>query len=328
MKPLIVILALLAAGGAQGATTCEPGMPRYRATAVTPPVGKPYLTPGGAIRMVGYNDMRGMIGAWNAAYSALHPGFRFEADLPSTRSAPPALTSGTSALGPMGAPFTREDLAAYRTATGGAPVVVSVAHDSLNPAALSGPLAILVARTNPLRSISLAQIQRVFASARPPRWRALGVRGALADRPIQIEGLKPGTALALFFEARALSGQPLSPALEGYGHSTDVVARLKDDPEAIGFAAANAADAGVRLLPIRESKRAPAVAPTRKSLRAGRYPLDRRLLIYASSPVEPWAADYLSFVLSCEGQRIVAQDPLGYIPLSAAEVRAQRRNLP
>ena len=71
----------------------------------------------------------------------------------------------------------------------------------------------------------------------------------------------------------------------------------------------------------------PLVAPTVDNLIAGRYPLDRPLLIYARPPLLPFAREFLRLVLSREGQQAVLDTPQGYIPLSAAEVARELANL-
>jgi phosphate transport system substrate-binding protein len=68
---------------------------------------------------------------------------------------------------------------------------------------------------------------------------------------------------------------------------------------------------------------APPVALTGENLIAGRYPLDRHLLIYVRRPVEPWVREFLRFTLSRDGQTLIAQGALGYLPLSAGEAAAE-----
>lgn len=322
----VALLICLCVGGASGAMAgvCSA---RDQAARIEPPAAASYLTEDGAIRIIGYNDMTTMVTRWNAAFAARHPGFRFSVDLPSTRSAPPALTAGRSALAPMGAPFTVEDLAAYKAARGQAPLMIEVAHASLSSKALSGPLAVMVARSSPLRSISVDQIRELYTRPDPPRLAELGGKGKYSDRLVHRVGLKPGTALALFLQSQMLDGADLPKDMVGFAHSADVVQRLKPDPLAIGFAAANTADASVRVLPIRTGPGGRGVGPSRATLRSGAYPLDRKLMIYVATPVEPWVAAYLNLVLSCEGQRIVRSAPLGYIGLSPSEVQRQRETI-
>lgn len=324
MRAALTALALAMAAPAQ-ARTCPQHTP---SAPVRPAPDASYLAPDGAVRITGYNDMRGLIEAWDAAFAAAHPGVRFAPDLPSTRSAPPALIAGRSAFAPMGAEMTTADLAAYRRAVGSAPLVIRVAHDSLDPKALSGPLGVVVARDNPLASLSLPQVARLFAAEGGVRtWGDLGLKGAWAARPIHLLGIKPDAALALFLQARAFPGRPYSEALQGFGHSTDVVAAVAKDPDAIGFAAVNVASPEVKVLPLAAAPGRPPVAPSREALRAGLYPLDRQLLIYARRPLDPLVRAYLDLVLSCQGQAMVAADPLGYIPLNPAQARAERAKL-
>lgn len=327
MRAAGAALALVLAAG-PAAAACPPGLPHASRAPVAPPTGASYLTADGAVRIVGYNDMAGMVARWDAAFSVLHPRVRFAPDLKSTRSAPPALIAGTSALAPMGAEFTPQDLSAYRAKFGSAPLMIRVAHDPLDPKALSGPLGILVARDNPLSALSLAQIARIFAAGPTPQtWGELGLKGRWRDRPVHLLGLRPETALARFLQARAFPGRPYAAELQGFGHSTDLARAVAHDPLAIGFAGLDVPMTGVRAVALAAVADGRAIAPTRRTLQQGLYPLDRQLLIYARTPLDPLVRAYLEFALSCEGQAAVAADPLGYLTLTPAQARAERAKL-
>jgi len=321
-------LLALAVGAAPPSPARCPADLRAPATLPAPAADASYLTPDGAVRIVGYNDMRGMIARWDALYAARRPGVRFAPDLPATRAAPPALLSGVSALAPMGAAIEPGDLARFRDRWGAEPLAVKVAHDSLDPRALSGPLGIVVARDNALASLTLRQIGALFAAGAPVRtWGDLGMKGAWAHRPVHRLGLRQETPLAQELQAKAFPGRGQASDLAVFGHSTEVVAAVAHDPLAIGFASLNAAAPAVRIVPIVPAMGRQGVAPTRSTLRSGAYPLDRTLLIYARRPLDPLVRAYLEIVLSCEGQAAVAQDPLGYVPLTNAELRAGRAAL-
>jgi phosphate transport system substrate-binding protein len=70
---------------------------------------------------------------------------------------------------------------------------------------------------------------------------------------------------------------------------------------------------------------------TNADIRAGRYPLERYLLIYIRrtphEPVDPFVAEYLRLVLSRDGQQCIASAPPGYLPLNAAEAAREQRKL-
>ena len=273
-----------------------------------------YLTRGGAIAIVGYNDMQEMLAALCASFSAAHFGFEFALDLKGTRTAPPALASGKSALAPVGAEFSARELAAYRAATGGEPLMIRVAHASLNPRALSGPLAIFVHRSSPLASLTMAEVADIFA-------------GADQSRALKPCGLGPETALGLFFQQRVLGPRALAVDFAPFPQSADVIKRVGDDPHAIGFAAAMRTTPEVKMLALAERAGDPPVVLTAENLTASRYPLDRHLLICARQPLEPWVRECLRFVLSRDGQEIVARGTLGYLPLNAHEIADERAKL-
>ena len=319
-----VLLMLFAAG--LHAASVDPALPHYEARAFENPSDAAYVRADGAIAIVGYNDMHDLLEAIVARFTAAHPGARVVLDLPGTRFAPAALAAGTSALAPMGAELSPAQLALYRKATGSDPLEFRVAHASLDPRALSGPLAIFVHRDNPVTALSLEQVARAF-SGEAVRWADLGAAGEWADRPVHAYGLERETALALFLQQSVLERRSFGPAMVGFPQSIDVVRRVGEDPLSIGFAAAMRTTPSVRIVALAARGSDTPVAPTAESIVAGRYPLDRFLLIYAQRPLNPFAREFLRLVLSREGQEAVAASPQGYLPLSAKDAAVERAKL-
>lgn len=293
-------------GALAQAVPLDPGLEPYRARAVAFPQAVRYVTPAGAIAVVGYNDMKEMLAALGARFEELHPGFRFAWDLPGTKAAPAALAAGTSAFAPMGAPMTLPQLADYEKITHAPPRVFRLAHASLHPRALSGPLAIFVHRDNPLASLTLAEAAAIFS-------------GVDAVRKLRPCGVEADAALGLFFRERVLGGRAFAADFSGYAQSADVVKRVGEDPRAIGYAAAMRATPAVRILALAERAGDTPVALTEDNLVDGHYPLDRHLLICTRAPLEPWVREFLRFALSLDGQGLVAAGTLGYLPLNSRE---------
>ncbi|HEX7914181.1 PstS family phosphate ABC transporter substrate-binding protein [Rudaea sp.] len=329
-RPLYCGIAFALSLAAAAEAVCsdvDPALPRYAPAKVEIARTEPWLTNDGAIRIVGYNDMRDMFDAFVARYVAAHPGSTFRLELTGTRAAPPALAANTSALAPMGAEFTPDQLAEYRQASQATdPVEFRVAHASLDPRALSGPLAVFVHADNPLRSLTLAQLAQVF-SGKATHWRDLGVQGDWANRPIHLYTMEPDTPLALSFYGRVLGTTSPAKPFAQFHQSRDTIDRIGTDPLGIGFAAAMRVTDKVRLLALAAKPGATPVLPTEADIRAGRYPLDRWLLIYARLPLSAFAREFLILVLSREGQQAIADTPQHYLPLSAEEAAHERAKL-
>jgi phosphate transport system substrate-binding protein len=161
-RPLLALAAPLFWAGSAPANICAPDLPRYRPQLLAFPANAPYTTADGRIRIVGYNDMAEMLTALGRIFERAHPGFHFDLVLRGTRTAPSALTDGTSLFAPMGAEFEDKDLAAYQRVYGEQPLLIRIAHDSLNPLAKSSPVGIFVHSTNPLSTLSIENARRIF----------------------------------------------------------------------------------------------------------------------------------------------------------------------
>jgi phosphate transport system substrate-binding protein len=327
---LAALVAMLVSAAPTFANAAE--LPAYEPEPVTVPGGAGYVSTDGAIVVVGYNDMQGMLERWAALFERAHAGVAFSLRLKGTRTAPPALARGESAFAPMGAEFSPEELADYRARRGADPVMIRVAHASLDPRALSGPIGIFVHRSNPLASLTTQQVAEIFTGGHATTWGALGRHDAAADKTVHPCGLARDTALGIFMRGHHFGGRELGPGFAGFPQSADVVRRVGEDPFAIGFAAANRGSADVKLLAIAPSADTPPVPCTNENLMAGRYAYDRHLLIYArrdaSHAVEAFAREFLRLVLSRDGQQAIAADSLGYLPLSATEAAEELAKLP
>ncbi len=316
---LLTILALTV----QPVTACAAYVPRP----IIIPADAPWRTPEGAVRVVGYNDMAEMLLSIGTAFSVRQPGITFSFVLKGTRTGPPALLDGTSAFAPMGAEFAASDLVAWRARYKSDPVEFRIAKDSLDPKALSSPLGIFVNAQNPLAHMAMTQLR--LALTKPGLiWSDLGLRGEWARHPVHVMGLSPDLALALWMRRHALGGKALTRDLRGFAKSRQVVGAVGQDPLAIGFADLSHADDHVHAIALAQHPKDPWHSGDSADLQSGRYPLERQLLIYAQrDDVSDVTGAFVDFVLSCEGQQIIAAGSLGYLPLDAGQLAKERKNL-
>ena len=304
------------------------------ASPIAPPANATWLTASGKVRVVGYNDMTEMLRTICALFSARHDGIQFELELTGTKAAPAALANGRSLLAPMGAEMLPDQLTLYRQLRGSDPLMIRVAHDSLNAKARSSPTGVFVHRDNPIREISIELLKRlVTRNATQLRvWGELGLTGTWAARLIRAHGLAEGTAIGTLLRLQKFNGAPYAANVVGHSQSRDVVAAIAAEPNAIGFANLNHATPVVRSLAVSDNASGTAYAGTAANLRAGWYPLDRHLLVYlardAHGRLERLAVELARLILSVKGQDIIASGSLGYIPLSATDVALELARLP
>ena len=283
-----------------------------------------------AIHIVGYNDMAGIFANLNALFLESHPGAQFNVQLKGTATAAPALTLGVSALAPMGAEFSDMELEAYRSFVGADPVPVSVAHCSLNPRALSAPVGIYVNDANPIQNLTTEQVARIFTTGGVngdiTHWSQAGIKGDWAARPIHPCGIAEEAAAGLAsFMLKKMSARSFTRDYDSFAQSAQVVQRVRDDPNAIGFASGNITLPGTRLVSIGDS------ALTESNVVSGKYPYDRHLFIYIrrvpGEPVDPLVNEYLHVALSKAGQRAIASASPYYLPLSEREIAGELAKL-
>lgn len=300
-----------------------------------PPHPRPaYIDDNGAVRIVGYNDMRWMLEALDRRFESTHPSIRFDLVLKGTRTAPAALAEGSSLFAPMGAEFTDQALARYQQRVGTSPLKFRVAHAALDPRARSSPLAIYVNPANPLAVISMRQLRGIFAAPqRLLEGAQLGLSGTWAHWRIEPCGLAQDTALGVFMNRHHLGGAGYARSYRGFRESAAVLRHVALDPAALCFADLNQASDAVHVLGIRTGTgdARETFTGSRREIVAGRYPLDRFLYIYARRPDarddHALACDYLRLVLSDGGQQAIAAAAPGYLPLSEAERSVERRRL-
>jgi phosphate transport system substrate-binding protein len=69
----------------------------------------------------------------------------------------------------------------------------------------------------------------------------------------------------------------------------------------------------VKMLRLAPKKGAPAVAPTVENTTSGAYPLARSLMVYTLGDPQGAVKDYIAWILSAAGQKVVEQS--GYVPV-------------
>lgn len=328
----------------------SPSLPDYHPQPVSAPKGRGYVMPDGSVRIVGCADMSGMIDKWDGLFTRTHPGIRFTPIMKGNKTGIPAITYDMSAFAPRCGGATLLELLPYEKVLGSkkdpvAALIIRVAHGSLDPAAKLSPLGIIVNRSSPIASLSEQQVAAIFSTGSGTRdvtnWSQLGMGGKLTDQPIRPAGLywdayqRPQDPdmgeYMMYRKFGPFPGYVFSPHYEQYLRYSGVVGAVSRDPHAIGLVALNKIDSSVRQVPIVGNDGHTLTIGSAKDLEADRYPYARDLYIYIrrepGTVFDPLVLEYMKLVLSKQGQEVVARNPLGYLPLSAADDSASLQRL-
>lgn len=317
MKSMLTItLALLVvaatAGLASAQATVDPAVKSYEAV--------PGIS--GNLAGVGSDTLLNMMTLWMEQFEKIYPNVTTSYIGKGSGTAPPALIEGTSQLGPMSRAMKDEELDAFEKKFGYQPTRITVALDCL---------AVFVHKDNPVRGLTIPQVDCIFSSTRNSgyrnieTWGQAGLKGNpdWADIKIKLYGRNSVSGTYGFFKEHALLKGDYKPTVQEMPGSAAVVNAVAKDRAAIGYSGIGYKTADVRALPIAPDHETPLARPTFENALDGSYPLGRALYIYVNKrpnePLAPLTAEFIKFVLSKEGQEVVVKDGFGPLPPAAIE---------
>ncbi len=288
--------------------TLDPGLPAYTRA--------PSLA--GNVNSIGSSTLSNLLFRWSTDFKLLYPNVEINIVGGGSDTAPVALMAGTADLAPMSRPMNATEIAAFKTKFGYEPTSVIVALDAI---------AIYVNKNNPLKQISLKQVDAIFSStykrgAAPIKtWDQLGLTdGKWQSAKIEPKGPSRAQGIYGLFRELALDGGDFRFDMRPEPVASSIVQGVGADEKTIGFASYFYASARARALAVAKTDEGPFVLPTQDGVLSGAYPLSRMLYIYVNKPANgalpAVARELLRFICTEPGQAVVARD--GNYPLSAA----------
>jgi phosphate transport system substrate-binding protein len=304
---LASVLALGLSATALADPQVDSGLPDYqRASGVS-----------GNISSVGSDTLANLMTLWAEQYKREYQNVNIQIQAAGSSTAPPALTEGTSNFGPMSRKMKDKELQAFEQRYGYKPTAIRVAIDAL---------AVFVNKDNPIKGLTLPEIDAVFSSTRKcgfpedvTTWGGLGLDGAWKTRSVQLYGRNSVSGTYGYFKEHALCKGDYKNNVNEQPGSASVVQSVSSSLNGIGYSGIGYVTSGVRAVPLAKAKGQPFVEATKEKAISGEYPLARFLYIYVNKhpnkPLPPLEAEFLKMVLSKAGQQVVVKD--GYIPLPA-----------
>lgn len=181
-------------------------------------------------------------------------------------------------------------------------------------------LAVFVHRRNPLEYISLEELAEIYGEEGTiTEWSELGVPpGTLGtDKIIRINRQSSSGTYAYFRETVLGKGKDLKLGSVDANGSKDAVNLVALTPAAIGYSGMGYVTEQVKPLRVSKKRGGSAFFPTPANARSGDYPITRPLLIYTIGEPQGTVKEYLDWILSPAGQKVIFQ--LGYVPVAEYE---------
>jgi phosphate transport system substrate-binding protein len=280
----------------------------------------------GNLSSIGSDTLNNLMTYWAEGFKKKYPNVNIQIEGKGSTTAPPALIAGTAQLGPMSREMKGSEIEGFEKKYGYKPTKIGVALDSL---------AVFVNKDNPIKSLSLDEVDAIFSSTHKrgladiSTWGQLGVTGGLAAKPISLYGRNSASGTYGYFKEHTLHKGDYKSTVKEQPGSASVVEGVAHDIAGIGYSGIGYATSGVRALPLSDKKGGPVEAANYQNVLSGKYPLSRMLYIYvAKKPGEPLpkvVEEFLKYALSKEGQEIVVKD--GYDPLTAKMIVDQLKAL-
>ncbi len=245
--------------------------------------------------------------AWAEAYHELHPEVSISVTGGGSGTGIAALINGSTDIANASRAMRAEELREAER-RGITPVGHTVALDAI---------AVVINPENPVRELSIPQISDIY-TGRITNWQEVGGE----DRPIILASRESNSGTYLYFlEHVVRRNDPNNTALFSPEAlllpSSEIIGlEVARNPNAIGYDGLGYVTPEQKTVRVGVSSAGPFVAPTLDTVNDGSYPIARPLYMYTRGEPTGAIKDYLDWIMSEDGQRIVAD--LGFVPLEGS----------
>ena len=270
----------------------------------------------GAVNSIGSDTLNNLMTFWAEGFQAQYPNVNIQIEGKGSSTAPPALIEGTAQLGPMSRDMKKEEIDAFEKKYGYKPTGIKVAIDAL---------AVFVHKDNPVKSMTMQQIDSIFSSTMKQGGKDIGDWGDILPewkgRAISVYGRNSASGTYGYFKENALKKGDFKSSVKEQPGSSAVVQGVASDQGSIGYSGIGYVTSSVHALALGVTADKMAAANYDNCLN-GTYPLSRFLMVYVNKKpgvaMDTSTKEFLKFVMSKEGQEIVVKDGFFPVPASVA----------
>jgi phosphate transport system substrate-binding protein len=234
---------------------------------------------------------------WAQAFMDANPGKVLQVSGGGSGTGVAALINGTADLANASRPIKDKERKQLAKRRGVEAQEFRVALDSL---------AVYVPAANKIEALSIPQLKKIFRG-QVTNWKDVGGE----DRPIVLYSRENNSGTYAYFKEHVLDNEDFAATAQTLPGTAAVINAVSKDAGGIGYGGI-AYSEGVRTVQVAAADGEP-VEPTMENATSGKYPLSRFLNIYSAGEPSGIAKEYLEFVLSDAGQKVV--EGVGYYPL-------------
>lgn len=302
-----VVASLAAQSAWSQAVQVDSGLPDYKkASGVS-----------GNVTSVGSDTLNNLMTLWAEEFKRLYPNVNIQIQGAGSSTAPPALIEGAANFGPMSRMMNAKEIEAFEKKHGYKPTPIPVAIDAL---------AVYVNKDNPIKGLSIAQVDAIFSTTRKcaapadiTKWGQVGMSGEWTSRDVALYGRNSVSGTYGYFKEKALCKGDFRKTVAEQPGSASVVQSVTGQINAIGYSGIGYKTSGVRTVPLSKKDGGPYVEADARHATDGTYPLARVLYVYVNKkpnqPLSPLEREFAKMILSKQGQTVVVKD--GFVPLPA-----------
>ncbi len=203
-----------------------------------------------------------------------------------------ALINGTTDICNASRPMTKSEISKLKERFGTMGVEIPCGKDGIT---------IYLNKSNSVSNLTTDQLRQIY-TGKITNWKQVGGK----DAKIVVYSRENNSGTYVYFKDNVLKGQDYSPSCQNLPGTAAVVNAVSKDERGIGYGG-HGYSKGVKMCRIN------GVEPTIENIGKGKYPITRYLYMYTRNRPSGAIKEYIDWVLSPEGQKVVSEN--GYFPV-------------
>ncbi|HEY4761215.1 MAG TPA: phosphate ABC transporter substrate-binding protein [Thermoguttaceae bacterium] len=258
------------------------------------------------VRVEGSDTMVNVAQAWAETYHQSHPAISVQVLGGGSGVGVASLIDGNCDMANTSRKMKEKEIARAKAKRGADPIEHIVGYDAL---------AIYVHKDNPLDAISIEELAEIYGEGgNITKWSQLSAKiPSGADEIIRVSRQNSSGTYIYFREVILGDKRDYKLGSIDQSGSKDVVSLVAHTPGAIGYSGMGYKTDDVKILKVSRKKGEPGVEPSVEDVHNDSYPITRPLQIYTLDEPKGAVKEYLDWILSKEGQKVVLD--LGYVPV-------------